>query len=549
VTNPHLLSQEYPYRIGRRLSLALALIIATVLLIGGVSISLTHWILQNQDAVAREYLHILGLDRIHNVFNDIILEFQQVQATGRFERMPGVQSMHADLVRRLEAFRDIHQGRQVSAWKPREEAAFGDLRQMAEELRRLTSPSLVAESRARPLAPQDLDRLSFIAHQVPKRVEELSDLHRHQVERLQQQSRRLLQSIVALYLIFTLTGGTLIIAASMVFQRRVSAPLQSLAGVALGIAEGRTGHRLAILSRDELGLVTHAFNVMADRLEQRDREIVDLHVGLQSRVLDRTQELEEALNRLTSAQEALVRSERAAVMGQIAAAVTHGIRTPLSALAINLQLLRRALVRKTLSPEQHSQLLSTADLEVSRINRTLEEFFRYARLPKPRLGTVDCNAVVRQIAAFLQAQAEQSRVEIGLHLKEDLPLIQADGDQLREALGNLSSNAIQAMPNGGRLGLETCMAGDNPAKTIMIRISDTGMGIAPETLPHIFEPFFSTKGKGLGLGLPIALRIAEEQGGTIRCQSTPGEGASFELILPVTPPANPTGPVNPRTVA
>jgi signal transduction histidine kinase len=80
----------------------------------------------------------------------------------------------------------------------------------------------------------------------------------------------------------------------------------------------------------------------------------------------------------------------------------------------------------------------------------------------------------------------------------------------------------------------------------MIRISDSGMGIAPETLPHIFEPFFSTRGKGLGLGLPIALRIAEEQGGTIRCQSTQGEGASFEIILPVTPPAHPTGPENPR---
>ncbi|HSB78444.1 MAG TPA: ATP-binding protein, partial [Candidatus Methylomirabilis sp.] len=374
-----------------------------------------------------------------------------------------------------------------------------------------------------------------------RKVEYLSDLHRERITELLESSQRMLREIVVLYLIFIPAGGILIVATSLVFHRRVALPLRTLADAALGIAEGSIGQRVPVRSRDELGQVSHAFNVMADRVDTREREITELHMGLQDRILDRTRELEETMRRLISTQEALVRSERMMIVGQTATAVTHGIRTPLSALAINLQLLRRALDRQALSPDQTRQLLSTADLEVDRINRTLEEFFRYARLPKPRFATVECNALVQQIAAFLQGRAVEAHVDITLNLEDDLPPIQADADQLREAVQNLASNAIEAMPNGGNLRFETRNASHNEAKGVMVRISDTGIGIAPQVRSHIFEPFRSTKSRGLGLGLPIALRIAEEHGGTIHCQSAEGAGTTFDILLPLMPPDRSAG--------
>jgi signal transduction histidine kinase len=532
VANTSSLPGEFPHRIGRSLIAGFGFIIAAIILLGGVSVFLTSRIYRNQEAVAQEYLHLVYLEKIDLVFDNIIFEIQQKEATDQIGRSQAMEALQAELMQHLVTFRDAHQQRVGSAWNSDEQTTFAALWQTAGELQPLTRRMLAAPSAFRQLAPPDIQRFTVISQELRRKVEELSDLHRRQETELLQNSQRMLQGIVALYLALIPTGGFLIVATSIIFRRRMVTPLRALADTALGIAEGRTDRRVPVYSRDEFGQVSYAFNIMAERVETREREIADLHMGLQDKVLERTRELEEAMRRLMSTQEALVRTERAAVVGQVAAAVTHGIRTPLSALAINLQLIRRALDRQALSPERVRPLLSTADLEVDRINRTLEEFVHYSRLPKPRLATVDCNALIQQVAAFLQAHAEEARVTITLRCEDDLPSIQGDGDQLREALLNLTSNAIQAMPNGGQLNFETCRTDDDQAKAVMLRITDTGRGIAPEDLPHIFESFFSTKGKGLGLGLPIALRIVEEHGGTIHCRSREGEGTTFEVILP-----------------
>jgi C4-dicarboxylate-specific signal transduction histidine kinase len=272
---------------------------------------------------------------------------------------------------------------------------------------------------------------------------------------------------------------------------------------------------------------------MAAQLEQHHAETQAVHEALTRKVHERTEQWEQTTGHLSSVMQDLIHAERAAAIGQIAAGVTHGIRTPLSALAINLQLLKRALDRKRFSTEEAYQLLSTADLEVNRINRAVEEFFRYARLPKPRYAPVHPNTVVEQVVALVQTQILETPVRLAVTLAEDLPSIQADADQLREVLLNLSVNAIQAMPNGGDLSLETMKIENHGSGAIRVRVSDSGTGIAPEALPRIFEPFFSTKGSGLGLGLPIAMRIVRDHGGTIRCASTEGAGARFDVVIPI----------------
>lgn len=231
------------------------------------------------------------------------------------------------------------------------------------------------------------------------------------------------------------------------------------------------------------------------------------------------------------AEEALRRSEHAAAIGRIAAGVTHEIRTPLSALAINLQLLTRALGKTSFSSEEVHQLINTASAEVNRINYALEEFVQYARLPKPKFASVQLNALLEEIAEVMRARAQESAVEITTRLQGSLPHIQGDPDQLRQLFLNLVANAIEAMPGGGQVGLETWSSGEGQAR-IIARVVDTGPGIPPATLPHIFDLFFSTKERGLGMGLAIVKRIVEEHRGTIQCQSQEGNGTTFDVMLP-----------------
>jgi signal transduction histidine kinase len=137
------------------------------------------------------------------------------------------------------------------------------------------------------------------------------------------------------------------------------------------------------------------------------------------------------------------------------------------------------------------------------------------------------------VVALVQTQIQETPVRLAVKLGNDLPSVQADADQLREVLLNLSVNAIEAMPNGGDLMLETMKIENDGSGAIVVRVSDSGTGIAPETLPRVFEPFFSTKGSGLGLGLPIAMRIVRDHGGTIQCSSTKGAGTRFDVVIPI----------------
>ncbi len=524
---------EFPSRISRRLSVALGVIIATVLLVGGISLVLALRIFRINEEVNRENTHIQVTDQIHNTFHHIIFELQQMHALGWSERTGDVQRLQEELAQHLETFRALHQGEEDFPEERQELVLFAGLQKLAGELRALTDRALTTPGRIGQLGPMDLAQLNIMSQQVARQSDDLNGIHRSKVTRLLQTGQSMMRAIVSLYLAFILVGGALIGLASIAFTRGIAAPLRTLAGAALGIAEGHLDKKVEVRSPNEIGQLSHAFNVMVERLEERDRQLQELHEGLERKVRERTRELEEATERLLSTQEALVRSERAAAIGQIAAGVTHEIRTPLSALAINLQLLSRALGRNAFSPEEARRLLSTADLEVNRINRALEEFFRYARLPKPRFALVHPSGLVRQVVELLQAQAQEIRIRVAVKAEDELPPIQGDADQLREVFLNLAANAIEAMPNGGDLTVETSRVSEGGAEACLVRISDSGAGIAPETLPHIFEPFFSTKDRGLGLGLSIALRIVEEHGGTIQCRSQEGAGTSFEVILPL----------------
>jgi signal transduction histidine kinase len=165
--------------------------------------------------------------------------------------------------------------------------------------------------------------------------------------------------------------------------------------------------------------------------------------------------------------------------------------------------------------------------EVRRLKRIVDEFSRFARLPAPERSAVVPAELVDAVLALFPTAPQG--VELVRELEPGLPAVLADRDQILQVLLNLVRNALDAMPSGGRLALRAGRAGE----AVRFSVTDTGPGIAPEDLPRIFEPYFTTKEGGTGLGLAIAQRIAEEHGGRLGAESTPGAGATFTLELPV----------------
>jgi len=162
-----------------------------------------------------------------------------------------------------------------------------------------------------------------------------------------------------------------------------------------------------------------------------------------------------------------------------------------------------------------------------------ETYLRFARLPRPNLEREDLAAIVGSVMEFARAELSQAGVTLSLEVAPNLPEVACDENQIRQALLNLVRNAREAMPGGGRLRVEVAAAGH----AVRVAIEDSGPGIAPEHLAKIFDPFFSTKERGTGLGLPLVQQIIAEHGGRIDVTCEPGHGTRFLVALPALPAA------------
>jgi signal transduction histidine kinase len=167
---------------------------------------------------------------------------------------------------------------------------------------------------------------------------------------------------------------------------------------------------------------------------------------------------------------------------------------------------------------------------VDRLEGITEQYLRFARLPKPALAREDLNEIVGGLAAFIRPEMVAASVELQVELAPSLPPVKVDEGQLRAALLNLLRNSREAMPGGGRVTLGTRSV---PEGFVEVSIQDTGGGIPAEDLTRIFDPFYSTKEKGTGLGLAFTQQVVKEHGGTLRCESGLGRGTTFTVCLPV----------------
>lgn len=278
----------------------------------------------------------------------------------------------------------------------------------------------------------------------------------------------------------------------------------------------------------ELVRLSAAFSAMLERLAARQRA------------------LEESLARLEATRDELVRSEKLATVGRLAAGVAHEVGNPLASVVGFVEFLRDP---RGCPPDQQADVLARMDRELVRIRTTLRRLLDFSRPSPGRREAMDPRAVAEGAAALVRFQKAAADVRIAVH--GAAPRVVADGEGLRQALVNLLMNAVEAGAGAVDVRLSTDgQAADGQAADgqAVIAVEDDGPGIPPELAERLFEPFATTRpaGEGTGLGLAISRRLVEEMGGGLTLASAPGEaGARFRLTLPLAPPDAPDGATGP----
>ncbi|HEX7519019.1 MAG TPA: GAF domain-containing protein [Candidatus Deferrimicrobium sp.] len=249
--------------------------------------------------------------------------------------------------------------------------------------------------------------------------------------------------------------------------------------------------------------------------------------------------LQGALDIVRTTQGRLVQSEKLMALGEMAARIAHEIKNPLTAIG--------GFARRIVSPragagahslERYAQIILK---EVQRLERIVNETLYFSREMVSAFRIVNLNAEIRDVLSLFREEFEEARISAVVDLSQDLPSISADPDQIRQVVWNLVSNAIQAMGGSGILTVATHLADPAEGTGVVLEVSDTGGGIARDVVHNIFNPFFTTKAKGTGLGLPIVHSIVENHGGTIHLDNREGVGVAFSIFLPLVPKGAGTG--------
>jgi two-component system NtrC family sensor kinase len=325
---------------------------------------------------------------------------------------------------------------------------------------------------------------------------------RERVDRAEEHERRTGLAIITLSLLAVGVGlGATLLSA------RTLRPVRTLIEGVSRIGRGDYSAQLGVQGEDEVAVLAREFDAMARSLQARESQ-------------------------LKAQAEALARAEQLAAVGRISAQVAHEVRNPLSSIGLNVEMIGDVLARATFRAESEGreakELLSAVTREVDRLTDVTEQYLRMARPPQPTLVSEDVTEVLGSVLDFSREELERAGVEVVRHFAPDTPLVLADEGQLRQVFLNLLRNSREAMPEGGRLTVSTRALG----REVEVEVKDTGRGMTEAVRERLFEPFFSTKEGGTGLGLSVSQQILQAHGGSLACHSQSGHGTTFVLRLP-----------------
>lgn len=303
--------------------------------------------------------------------------------------------------------------------------------------------------------------------------------------------------VVATSLVFLLG-----ISLTIFLAKGYTAPINNLADGVRRVADGDLSVTFPVKTGDEIGELAKNFNEMVEKL--REREILEKR---------------------------LYEAEHLSRVGQLASGIAHEIRNPLNYISLAIDHLKSEFTAAC--PEKTERFVPLADKikeEVRRANYMVVNFMNFGRPLKLRIAELSYADLIEKVLPLLQEKLMEQRVAVRSAIPADLPPLRADGEMLRNCIFNFVTNAAQAMPDGGTVTLGASY--DPGQKQFLLTFSDEGCGIREEDLPKIFQPWYTSREAGIGLGLAITERIIREHGGEIRVASTPGTGTTFTVALP-----------------
>ena len=275
---------------------------------------------------------------------------------------------------------------------------------------------------------------------------------------------------------------------------RFAQPVNALTKAARDVSRGNYDVHIKVRTRDEIGVLADSFNEMVDRIKKSRIE--------------------------------LAKHERESAWKEMAKQIAHEIRNPLTPIKLSIQHLRQAFKDKAQNREEILERVSNTVVDqIDTLSRIASEFSSFAKLPEKKYEKLEVDKLLQETVDIFR---EVVGISFVLHLQTSSEMVIADRDQLKSVFINIIKNAIQSINKSGTITIESLFERD----VYKIRISDTGHGIPSEILQKIFEPNFSTKSEGMGLGLAIARRVIEDHGGAIYCSSEIGKGTQFEINLP-----------------
>lgn len=466
-------------------------------------------LLQIKGAQSELYRHKAGYSRDINAFVDHVLGLEEHLTLTERDYSPYIHKASCN---------DCHPAEEhIGHYKE----IINDVKRNLEDFKKITSLILTSqelhqkkESEAISitfLIINDLEKMKHIATVMKEKIK-----NRHERETSGVLLAIILTSLFSFILAFIIVN---------ILFRKINRPLTHLLTGIKRLSSGDFGHQITAITEDEFGEVAEKFNQMARDLKAATAEKDRLLENLQLFNMTLEKKVSEVTSELMAANESIRRNEILAVVGTLAAGVSHELSTPLGTILGFVQIFKTQIV----ADNELMEDLALVEHELLRCNKIVSDLLDAVKSNKNESVDTEINEVVIEALNLLHYQPAMKKIDVCKDLASALPTIRADRWQIKQVFINILMNAMQAMPEGGRLTVLTLSSGNGGVE---ISIADTGKGIPRAEQEKIFKPFYTTRDGGSGLGLSISDDLIRKHGGQIKLKSAPGEGAVFTISLP-----------------